>query len=277
MIRLWHRDQRARGLRLCPVAMEHPALPAQFRQFPRAIGNGDRLLHHGPADRRMRRDFGGRQMQLVVQIGLGNRGQFINAGHGQRAHHQGMLRRQRRQMPARRPPGSNNLPCHTMRRAMRAKPIQRGVDFTHDARHGSLRRQRIAANPNRPSGGQGAFGHDGEILPPIALPIAAMDEHQTRRIGTRGGVEIPLFPRTTTKRQIKMPGMGGAKRLRQRIAIGNLRRAIGHAIEVVISRIARGLGPAGPTFGERVGACHGLITPIGAPAAKALMAATVTS
>ena len=104
-----------------------------------------------------------------------------------------------------------------------------------------------------------------------------MDKNEARRIGARGGVEIPFLALTRAKGQIKMPGMRRAKRLRQRIAIGDLRCAIRHALEVVISRITRGLGPAGPAFGRGVGACHGLITPMGAPAMKALVAATATS
>ena len=160
----------------------------------------------------MRRDFFRRQMQLVVQIGLSDWGQFINARHGKRAHHQRMFRRQRRQMPASRPAGSHHLARYAMRLAMRAEPIQRGVNLRHNLVHGSIGGEGIAANPNRPASGQGAFGHDGEILSPIALPIAAMDEDQAGRISARCGVKVPFLPLTRAEGQIEMPGMRGAKR-----------------------------------------------------------------
>ncbi|MFK4508356.1 hypothetical protein IQ17_05745 [Bradyrhizobium daqingense] len=157
-----------------------------------------------------------------------------------------MVQCHRREMGAGRPTRQDDRSGNAIGRTIGGKPVERARDFGDDVGEGHPRRQRIAGNGNRPAMGGDAFDEHGEQFARIALPIAAMQEHQAWCLGPGGRVEIDLVVRPLTVRQIEMGFQRASQPARGFVPFGDQGRAVLDGRVVVIGSVAFCLGQSGP-------------------------------
>ena len=189
MIGACDRQQRARRMSRRAQRMELTRIVNKRGKLTRSIGDGERLQRsRRRPHRRQGRDLRVGELQHVVERGVAQRPQIVDAGNGETRRDQPMAEMQHSQLGAGRPAGEHHGARDAMRRSMMGEPVERGADLSHNRRQARLRRERIARHRDRPAGERQSFGISGEKLAGIPQPIAAVDEDKARRAcGRRAG------------------------------------------------------------------------------------------
>ena len=172
-------------MRRCPARMEIAAVLDEGRKLRRAVGDRERLRNRREPQRRQRRDLARRSTAASRRDRC--RG-WAQARKRRRSRGRRRLRGWSSAMAARCPPadqpdtmiGPAPIPCFG---PSAAEPVERAADFADDLRQRRIRRERVAGQRHRPAMSENAFGEAGEILARVALPVAAVDEHEARRRG----------------------------------------------------------------------------------------------
>src|SRR5215467_16291025 len=97
-----------------------------------------------------------------------------------------MIKNERGQMPACGPAGDNDGPLDAVLASRGAEPVESAFQLIGDLHQVRLRRQRVAAQSRRPTACQWTLGKAGEDLLAAALPIAAVDVNEARRVWVAG-------------------------------------------------------------------------------------------
>ena len=210
------------------------------------VRDGERLWRGRQTQRGERRDLLVAEPQRVVERGVAQGPEIVDAGNGEARGDQPMPEMQRRQLRAGGPAGKHHAAGEPVRRPVIGEPVERGADLLHDCRELRLRRERIAGHRDRPAGLGQSFGKSGEELAGIALPIAAVDEDEAGRLrrGRRIKIEAQAGARRVgdveaARMGLAIPRGGGVAGLDQRGAVRDRRI-------VVVGRVALGLVERGP-------------------------------
>ena len=149
-------------------------------------------------------------------------------------------------MPAGRPAGQDHRPGDAMRRTMRSQPIERGVDLRGNLGQRCIWRKRVAGQRRRPAMRIGPRDQVGELVRAIALPVAAVDEHDAGCVRVGGWKQIPGVALAGTVAQVEVLGMRRAECRRVGGAGRVQRGAVGHRADVVVRRVAGGAAHGSP-------------------------------
>jgi hypothetical protein len=207
VIRVRDRYQVAGDMALRPVAMVVAAARDHRGQLAGAVRDTQRLVHNRPPHRRELLDLLLAQLHLVVDMGgIAQRTKIKDAGDRQSRGYLGMIKDERGQMPTCGPAGDDNWSLDAMLAGLVVEPIERAFQLVGDLRQARLRGQRVAAQSRRPTTGQRPFGQAGEGLFITALPIAAVNVNEARRLGIVGGIEIPLVALAFGVSQVEVLG-----------------------------------------------------------------------
>src|SRR5215467_15227148 len=110
-----------------------------------------------------------------------------------------MVRHDRREMPSGRPAADEEaIAVEAEIVGALAETGERATNFPDDIGETRLRRQRIADHGDVNAMGARSRGEKGEHVLVVALPIAAVNEHEQRRLGRTRGEIIETRARATS-------------------------------------------------------------------------------
>src|SRR5262245_34652600 len=143
-------------------------------------------------------------------------------------------------MPTRGPAGDDDRPLDAVLAGLGVEPVERALQLVGDLRQARLWRQRVAAQGRRPTTGQRTLGEAGEDLLAAALPIAAVDVDEARRLRIIGRIQVPLVALSVSIGQIEVLRALLAQRLRScGPAFSFLARFVGaYVLDIVVCEIA---------------------------------------
>jgi hypothetical protein len=230
-----HRQQGARRVGGAAQGVEVARVVDEGGQLPAAIGQRHGLGHDGQAQGRQRPDLVLGQPELLVQVGLADRREVVDARDRQAGGHGGMLEMEGGEVRPRGPAGEDDRSADPARRSVRGEPVEGGPDLGDDAGEARLGCQGVARHRHRPAGRVRARREAREIGPGVALPVAAVDEDEAGGLRVRHRVEVEgrTLPRGVG--DVEPGRMRGPVRRGGGVAGRDLRGAVGHARVVVVA------------------------------------------
>ena len=113
--------------------MEIAAVLDERRKLRGAVGDRERLCDGRKPQRRERRDLGIGQPQLLVEIGVADRRELVDAGDRKAGGNFGVVEGHRGEVAARGPAGYDDRPrADAMLRTVGTEPVECAPDLTDD-------------------------------------------------------------------------------------------------------------------------------------------------